>query len=96
MCSPRLCLLRLKLDDLIDVVEDFYDLGYIDEQEVELGLLDKLYAAKHQLARDGKTKTVVNILTAFTHLVKAQSGKHIQVGAANTLLEYANSLIQGL
>lgn len=84
------------IDDLIDVVEDFYDLGYIDEQGAELGLLDELYAAKYQLDRGGKTKTVVNILGAFINLVKAQSGKHIEVGAANTLLQYANSLIQGL
>jgi len=84
------------IDDMIDVVEDFYDLGYIDEQGAELGLLDELYAAKYQLDRGGKTRTVVNILGAFINLVKAQSGKHIEVGAANTLLQYANSLIQGL
>jgi len=47
-------------------VEEFYDLGYIDEEDVKLGLLDKLYAAKHQLERgEAKTKTVENILRVF-------------------------------
>jgi len=64
------------IDDLIDVVEDFYDPGPIDEQGIELGFLDELYAAKYQLNGGEKTKTVVNILGAFIDLVKARSGKH--------------------
>jgi hypothetical protein len=75
----------------------FHDLWYIDERNVKLGFLDKLYTAKHQLEREeARTKTVENILRALMNLAEAQTGKHIKDEAANILLEYSNSLIQGL
>jgi len=83
------------IDDLIDLVEEFHDLGDIDDQEVKLGLLDKLYAAKHQLDK-GKTKTVGNILGAFINNLKAQRGKHVSTEAADILIAGAQFIIDNL
>ncbi len=60
---------------LIAQVEEFYELGYIDEQDVELGPINKLIAAKTKIEQ-GKMRTTKNILMAFIRHVRAQSGKH--------------------
>jgi hypothetical protein len=83
------------IDSLIGLVEKFYDLGYIDDQGVESGLLDKLYSAQDKI-ETGKIKTAKNILTAFINHLKAQSGKHIGPEAAYILLTDAQHVIDNL
>lgn len=83
------------IDSLIALVEKFYELGYIDEEDVKLGFLDKLYAAKMKMEA-GKTKTAKNILNAFMNHLRAQMGKHITVEAAEILQEDAQYLIDTL
>jgi len=83
------------IDSLIGLVEKFYDLGYIADQGVESGLLDKLYAAQEKM-ETGKGKTAKNILNAFINQLKAQSGKHIAPEAADILLTDAQHVIDNL
>jgi hypothetical protein len=83
------------IDSLIGLVEKLYDLGYIDDEGVESGLLDKLYAAQDKI-ETGNSKTAKNILNAFINQLKAQSGKHITPEAADILINDAQHVIDNL
>jgi len=86
------------IDSLICLVEKFYDMGYIDEEGVASGLLDKLYAAQKKMEA-GKTKTAMNILKAFINQLEAQSGKHIDIEdieAADILLTDVQHVLDNL
>jgi len=83
------------IDTLIMLVEDFYDQGDIDNDDIKESLLDKLYAADKMMDR-GKTKTAKNILKAFINHLKAQSGKHVKANAANMLIADAEHVISNL
>jgi len=83
------------IDSLIDLVEEFYDLGYIDDADIKESLLNKLYAAKAKIERS-QVKTAQNILGAFIHHCEAQYGKHITSAAAETLISEAEHVINNL
>jgi len=83
------------VDSLIDLVEEFYNLGYIDSEEIKDSLLNKLYAAKAKIDRS-QVKTAKNILGAFINHLQAQHGKHITSAAAEILISEAENIISNL
>ncbi len=83
------------IDSLIGLVEKFYDLGYIDEEDVASGLIDKLYAAQKKIEQ-GKPEVAKKMLKAFINQLKAQSGKHITIEAADILLTDAQHVLDNL
>ena len=80
------------IDSLIVEVEEFYELGYIDEEDIKVSLIDKLVAAKAKIDA-GQIHVAKNILRAFINHVRAQSGKHITVEAADILMADAEYLL---
>ena len=85
------------VDSLIDLVEEFYNLGDIDSEDIKDSLLDKLYVAKAKIeSGKDKVKTAKNILCAFINHVSAQRGKHISTEAADILVSNAQLLISNL
>jgi len=78
------------VDSLIALVEKFYDLGYINDEDFVEGLLAKLYAAKAKIesgqAREAKNylKSARNILDAFVNQVNADM--HVAAEAASILI----------
>ena len=83
------------IDSLIALVDEFYELGYIDDLGIKDSLLDKLYAAKAKIER-GQARTAKNILNAFINHVKAQRGKHISTEKADILVSNAQLIINNL
>ena len=83
------------IDSLIAEVEEFYNLGYIDEEDIKDSLMDKLLAAKAKI-NAGQIHVAKNILRAFMNHVRAQLGKHITVEAADILLTDAQYIIDNL
>jgi len=88
-CTP------VTIASLIAQVEGFYELGYIDEQDVELGPINKLIAAKAKIEQ-GKMCTTKNIMMAFIRHVRAQSGEHKKVELVSILTADAKYLIDHL
>jgi hypothetical protein len=87
-----------------DVVGQMLLVGCIDNAGIANALNAKLTAAQGEIA-GVSTKTAINILSAFTHQVRAQSGKHITAACtvagvtfdpATVLMTDAVSLIDGL
>lgn len=84
------------LDSLAGAVNALVLAGKITDLEVAEGLLDKIDAAQMAVDRDGKTKTIDNIINAFIRLVKAQTGKGIEELAADLLITDAEYIINNL
>ncbi len=79
------------VDSLIDLVEKFYDLGWINDADFKDGLLAKLYAANAKIEmaqiREAKKdlKAAKNILNAFMNQVEADA--HVTAEAISILSE---------
>jgi FtsP/CotA-like multicopper oxidase with cupredoxin domain len=80
---------------LSDLVGQMLVLGCINNPGVDNALTAKLTAEQGAIG-SGNTKTAINILSAFTDQVRAQSGKHITADCATVLSTDARSLIDGL
>ena len=76
-------------------VNRFYQEGQIDDLGIRNSLLGKLDTAQAYLDK-GQTKAAINTLNAFINSLKAQSGKHITIEAANLLIADANWVIAHL
>jgi len=80
---------------IADVVSQLLLAGCIDNAGVANALTAKLNAEQGAIG-GGNTKTAINILSAFTDQVRAQSGKHITSDCAAVLMTDARSLIDTL
>jgi hypothetical protein len=80
---------------IADVVGQLQLAGCIDNAGIANALTAKLTAEQGAIG-GGNTKTAINILSAFTDQVRAQSGKHITADCATVLMTDARSLIDGL
>ena len=80
---------------IADVVSQLLLAGCIDNAGVANALTAKLTAEQAAIG-GGNTKTAINILSAFTDQVRAQSGKHITSDCAAVLMTDARSLIDTL
>jgi hypothetical protein len=74
------------------LVDRYYAEGKINKSSVHDSLIAQLSAAEASIAA-GKNKTAVNQLGAFINLVKAQTGKSIDAGAAAILIADAQYVI---
>jgi hypothetical protein len=77
------------IDGLISLTDDFYNQGAIDNRGVYNSLRSKLDNAKRKLEKN-QPDVAVQMLGAFINEVQAQSGKHIETGAADQLLIVAD------
>ena len=88
------------IDSLIALVEKFWELGYINNEDFKEGLLAKLYAAKAKIEmgqiREAKNylKTTRNILNAFMNQVEADD--HVTAEATSILIQDAEYVINHL
>ena len=79
------------IDGLKDLVEKFYDLGWINTESFKEGLIDKLNAAEAKIEKaqmTGSTKSLkaaINILNAFMNQVEADD--HVTDEAISILSE---------
>jgi hypothetical protein len=80
---------------LSDVVGQMLVVGCINNPGVDNALTAKLTAEQGAIG-GGNTKTAINILSAFTNQVRAQTGKHITADCATVLITDARSLIDSL
>jgi hypothetical protein len=80
------------IQSLIAGVNRFYQEGKIDNKGIKNSLLAKLMNAQAQMDK-GQVKAALNILKAFINEVEAQSGKHIQMEAANMLIADAKAIM---
>jgi hypothetical protein len=80
---------------IADIVGQLQLSGCIDNAGIANALTAKLTAEQGAIG-GGSTKTAINILSAFTDQVRAQSGKHITADCATVLMTDARSLIDSL
>jgi hypothetical protein len=80
---------------IADIVGQLQLAGCIDNAGIANALTAKLTAEQGAIG-GGNTKTAINILSAFTNQVRAQTGKHITADCATVLMTDARSLIDGL
>jgi hypothetical protein len=80
---------------IADIVGQLQLAGCIDNAGIANALTAKLTAEQGAIG-GGSTKTAINILSAFTDQVRAQTGKHITADCATVLMTDARSLIDGL
>jgi hypothetical protein len=80
---------------IADIVGQLELAGCIDNAGIANALTAKLTAEQGAIG-GGNTKTAINILSAFTDQVRAQSGKHITADCATVLMTDARSLIDSL
>ncbi|MCR4284181.1 MAG: C39 family peptidase [Parcubacteria group bacterium] len=74
------------IQDIIVKVEIAGKLNLIDNDGIEDSLIQSLNQAEKKLSQ-GKTETTTNILQSVINELNAQSGKHIDSGTANILIE---------
>jgi len=78
-------------DSTSQAIRDFLSRGLIDNEGVAQSLLQQLANARKAI-NNGQTKAGENILEALENHIKAQQGKHIAAGAAQSLLQFIEEL----
>jgi predicted negative regulator of RcsB-dependent stress response len=89
------CVHQPTIDSLKMCVKHAAAQGFINSKGVTYSLLAKLDLAEVAV-KDDCTSQAIDLLEAFIHEVKAQSGKHIESMHAEHLVMHAQMVIQAL
>ncbi len=89
------CVHQPTIDSLKMCVQHAAAQGFINSKGVTYSLLAKLDLAE-EAVKDDCTSRAIDLLEAFIHEVKAQSGKHIASMHAEHLVMHAQMVIQAL
>jgi len=93
--SPASVTVTVGSPAIADVIGQLLLAGCIDNAGIANALTAKLTAEQGAIG-GGNTKTAINILSAFTDQVRAQTGKHMTADCATVLMTDARSLIDSL